>query len=647
MGDSGERPVPGSISTGSSVTAAECEAALKAVLNSKTFRASENQKAFLRYVGEHCIEGKANFVKEYSIGAEVFGRGPDFDPRLDPIVRVMARKLRAGLERYYADEGASDPIIVTLPKGTYVPVFELSAATVKNTTLKVDTTLKEDVVSPLDLPAKTVSPPPRIWLIPTSVLMMLLVILGFSLFQFHSRGAPAAFHPSVGVLPFTAITDSRGDEALADGLTESLIETLARVQGLRVAASASSFQFKGKTSNLREVGEVLQAQALLEGMLRKSGDQVHLTVQLVNSSNGYKLWGENYDRPVDELRALEREISRSVISAMGVPDRPETAVPFHSAEDQVTAAAYQDYLAGRRLWNQFSAASVKEAIRYFERAITRDPSLAKAYVGLANCYAAIPQLTDARTLEMNARVREVAEIALRLDSTLGEAHVALAMAAGYEHDWALAEQEYRIGLSLNPGNPISHLWYGGYLSMMGRLDEALVQRRIAAQLDPLSPYAIEALARTYFHARRYDDALRYFQQALSLQPDFGLAHQGLGRVYLERGMHKEGIDEILTSIRLLGATPRRRAFLAYAYAISNRKTEARRILNDFLEASRRGPFPAIVIADVYLGLGESEQALLWLEKVVAQKDIFTRSDPIYDSIRFYPRFTALLRRIKL
>jgi TolB-like protein/Tfp pilus assembly protein PilF len=673
---------------------AECRTALEAVLGSKALRTSESQKAFLRYASERTIEGSSDQIKEYSIGVEVFGRGAEFDPRLDPIVRVMARKIRAGLERYYAAEGANDPVRVTLPKGSYVPAFSLRSPAsipaiqaepesvapstnpveVQNNGREASTSITESgvnhapstgfepiVVTPSELPSITqpdeklpvvlpppapLAPSPKRWLSFASLLMLGFAVAGVGFFQVGSRGAAPAFQLSVGVLPLTPLTDNSGDDQLADSMTQGLIESLGQVSGLQVAASSSSFQFKGKTPpNLRDAGAKLRAHTLLEGTVQRNGDRIRLMVELVNAVNGYKLWTERYDRPLQELPALEREVSRSIASAIGVPGNEDSQAGGSSVP--ADADAYQDYLAARRLWSQLSMPSVRAAIRLFERAIAKDPSLAQAYAGLAMCYAVTPQLTDARTPEMNARIRQIAGKALRLDSALGEAHIAMGIAAGYEHDWAEAEHEYRVGLALNPGNPVGHLWFGGYLSMVGRIDEALMQRRMAAQLDPLSPYALEALARTYFHARQYDEARRHYQRALEIQPQFGLVHQGLGRVYLQLGMYREGIDELLLSNRLLGGSPRRRSFLAYAYAISGRRAEARQILNEFLASSRRGPFPAVVIADVYMGLGEREEALRWLEKVVEQKDIFTKSDPLYDPIRRDPRFTNLLKRLNL
>jgi TolB-like protein/Tfp pilus assembly protein PilF len=615
--------------------------ALEAILESKTFRASDGQRAFLRYVGERAIAGSTDLIKEYSIGVEVFERGESFDPRLDPIVRVMARKLRAGLARYYAVEGKLDPVVVELPKGSYVPLF------LKRSALDAVVPLAS-VSAGVPLPHAIELARPRIrWVVAAAgSAMAVLTAAVLYLFQANSQGANSTLLATVAVLPLVTTTDDQEESYLADGLTEELIDSLDRIPGLRVAGRASAFRFKGQPHKLREVGEKLKVHTLLEGMIRKSAGRVHLAVQLVNAVNGYKLWAETYDRAANELPAIEREVVQSVINALGVPLGDEARYPVQVAASP-KAEAYQDYLTGRHFWSQLSVESLESAIRYFERAIAKDPSYASAYAGLADCYAMIPQLTDARTPEMSARIRSAASRALRLDSTLGEAHIALAMASAYEYDWPAAEQEYRIGLALNPGNPVAHLWFGGYLTLLGRVDEALVQRSMAAELDPLSLYAQEALARTYYHARRYDDAIRQYKLVLGMESNFGLVHQGLGRVYLQKGMFQEAIVELLTASRLLGSTPRSKAVLAYAYARSGRQAEARQILNEFLEASRRGKFPAVVIAEVYLGLGEQDLALQWLERVVDQKDLFSRADPLYDPIRSNPRFTGLLRRINL
>jgi TolB-like protein/tetratricopeptide (TPR) repeat protein len=644
------------------LTAEECRTSLNAVLKSKMFRSSASQRQFLRYVGECHFRGETGSIKEYRIGVDALQRGEDFDPRLDSVVRVMARKIRAALERYYATEGASDRVRVELPKGAYQLLFyqwqhpEQALAFAPSPDESGAQVFQPPPLATPTVPQTTLANPSHRleksrthWLAFSGAMLVLLGMGIVYLLPGYSDVAAASLIPSVAVLPFSSFGEAKEDQYLAAGMTDEIIASLERTPGVRVAGRGSSARFNGDHRDLREVGEKLRVHTLVEGVVRKTGDRAHVTVHLVNVANGYELWSASYDRRITELPAATREITLSIGNAVGAPLLKSAAgkPSVSGSNPRLNTPAYQDYLAGRHFWGQLTAASMQTAIRYFEQAIAKDSSFAPAHAALANCYALLPQLTDGRTSEMNSRVREAARRALELDSTLGEAHVALAMAAAYESNWAEAGREYNVGLTLNPGDPVAHLWFGGMLALTGRIDEALVQRRLAAELDPLSAYAQEALARAYYHARRYDEAIAQFQHVLTLDPRFGLAHHNLARVYARLGRWNEALAELNKGSGYMGPSPRRRASLAVAYARLGRHQEADRILTEFLDAAERGPFPAIALAEVYIGLGENERALDWLEKAVDQRDIFINADPLYDPVRNHPRFSKLLRRIAL
>ena len=285
-------------------SAAEVKAELKRLLDSRTFCAAERQRDFLRYAVEQRLEGHADRIKEYSIATEVFRRGDSFDPRLDPIVRIEARKLRLRLAKYYSSEGEQDPIRIEFPKGGYAPVFRHVLMTAKITESSI------------------AEPGPRAhhwfpsWKTGTAVVGILLLAAAYWL-SVDRRAPTASSHvTSIAVLPFLNLGESRADDYFSDGLTEELITLLGRVPGLQVVARTSSFQFRGKTLDVREIGKKLNARTILEGSVRKYGGGLRVTAQLVDASNGYRLWSESYDRDLKDALAIQREISQAIVTAL-------------------------------------------------------------------------------------------------------------------------------------------------------------------------------------------------------------------------------------------------------------------------------------------------------------------------------------------
>jgi tetratricopeptide (TPR) repeat protein len=411
---------------------------------------------------------------------------------------------------------------------------------------------------------------------------------------------------------------------------------------LQVAARTSSFRFKGTTLNIREIGEKLHVRTVLLGSVRKSANRLYATVQL-NSLSGNRLWSGSYDRESNDARTIPQEIARAVTNVLG-----QDSARMFSNQPSPSPGAHNDYLKGLYFWNKLNAGSLNTATQYFEQAIAEDPSFARAYAALADCYVMGPQVATTPPLAAVPRIKAAASEALALDGGLGEAHIDLAIGAEYEFDWATAEREFKKGLALSPGNAVGHLWYAKYLALVGRRDEVLTQRRIAAELDPVSPYAVQAVAGYFSVMGRYDDAIEQFRNALALEPNFGLTHQGLGVAYLLKGMSAEGIAELQAACKLMEG-PRRMALLGWAYGVTGKTAEARRILNDFLQQSRREPFPALAIADVYIGLGDKDRAFEWLAKAVEQRDLNLdlKWDSFYEPLRSDPRYAVLLRRQKL
>jgi len=377
---------------------------------------------------------------------------------------------------------------------------------------------------------------------------------------------------------------------------------------------------------------------------------LRITVQLDSTANNYHLWSGSYDRDSTDARTIQWEIAASVTDALGIGlarnERELSRTLPNSASPN--PGAWKNYLKGLYVWHKLTVDSLQMATSFFEEAIAQDPSFARAYAALADCYVMAPQVATTPALEVIAKIKAAASKALQLDGNLGEAHIDLAVAAEYDYDWRTAEKEFERGLKLSPSDSVGHLWYAKYLALVGRVNEVITQRRIAAEVDPASPYAVQSIAGYLSVTGRYDEAIDQFQNALRLEPAFGLAHQGLGVAYVLKGMYPEAVAELQAASRLMTG-PRRMALLGWGYGVMGKAPEARRILNDFIEQDRRGPFPALAIAQVYIGLGDKDRAFHWLDKAVEQRDLdlLLQYDSPYAPLRSDARFAGLLRRMKL
>jgi TolB-like protein/Tfp pilus assembly protein PilF len=651
---------------------------LARLLASQTFHAAKAQKRFLWFVVEQTLAGCAQELKEYTVGVQVFKRGPQFDPRLDTIVRVEARKLRTRLAKYYETEGKLNPLRIALPSRGYVPTFrrrdlvsalpegppgsaqdersEQDGAPSMPTTVRLPATL-EFSADELGQGAPAISSLVS-WRWPAiGVLCALLMLTGVAVYiaggrLARSRETSLPVAPSIAVLPFQNLGNIK-DESFADGLTEDLIDSMGRVQGLQVVARTSAFQFRSKTLDIREIGKALNVRTVLEGSVRTYGNRMRITAQLDDTSNGYRLWSNSYEGSFENALFVQRDIAQEIVTALreqfataggasALRFSPRKAVPLK-------AEAYQDYLRGVYFWNKQTTDSVKTAVAYFEHAIAEEPDYAPSYTGLARCYMNIPSFSTTRARDVAPKIRELALKALALDSSLAEPHIDLAFVAFLKYDWEGAEAEFKKGLQLNPGDAVAHRLYSTYLSAVGRMDDALAEDKISQRLDPVSPYMLEGIARSLYRMRQYDEAIAQFRKVLALDPQFGYAHLGLGKVYIQKHLYKEALIELQLAQQLIGKQPSSIADQARVYALSGKTEEAQKILQDFLEQSRHGSFPPKPISDVYLALGDRESALEWLAKAVRARDMNLRltTDPSYDPIRSDPRFAQLLQEAKL
>lgn len=654
---------------------------LERILASLTFRGSDAQKRFLRYAVQQTLEGNRDLIKEYSVGIQVFGRGESFDPRVDPIVRIQAGKLRSRLARYYAGEGSLDALRIEIPKGSYAPVFSTAGLQAEIQPAAADPALSassgasvlQDDGAEASFAAdasgslteagtfvsdRIVSRRPLVFGRARALAFTIgAVLLGAGLAAYvvnlrRARPGPApAAPPSVAVLRFANLSADQDDDVFIAGLTEQVNNSLARVPGLRVVARSSAFQYRSGIADIRKVGKDLRVGTVVEGSVQRSGGRLRVTAELEDTITGYELWSASYDRNVDDTSAIKQEISGEIAHTLGVQLAGSGVLKAESGggRTKVDPEAYQDYLQGRYYLGRDTPESLTTAIGYFERAIAKDPNYAPDYTALATCYVKLPAVTATPTLAVIPKIKAAASRALELDSALGEAHLDLALAFMYDFDWSSAQEEFSKALELEPENTAAHHAYGGYLARMGRLREALAQHQIGLDLDPGSAFSAQQVARSLYFLRRYDDAIARFQSALALNVNSGAIRQGLGRAYFEKAMYPQGIQETVLAQQLMEGDPVTTTQLAYGYAVSGKKADAQRLLTGLIEQSNRGSLPALGIARLYIGLGDKDNAFSWLRRAVKQHNVnlFLIADPVYDALRSDSRFAELLRQMGL
>ncbi len=458
--------------------------------------------------------------------------------------------------------------------------------------------------------------------------------------------SPAADPASLAVLPFLDLSPERDHAYFSDGMTEELIGHLSKIEGLRVSASTSSFRFRNRDTDVREVGDRLGVAHVLEGSVRRAGDRLRITAQLVSTENGYRLWSDIYERRVGDVFAVQEEIARAIAEAL----RLRLATPVGAPVDRLRVTsieAYELYLRGRFFASRRTEEDLAKAAEYYGQAIAVDPGFARAHAGLAETYIATRRSAPGDRFR---RGREAALRALAIDSTLAEAHTAMGwIAMWYDRDWSGAERHFQQALASDPHYLWAHQWYSAFLAAVGRLDEALAAMQRAHATDPLSVATLTHMGTELFWLGRLDEAVAQYRKALDLDPRFYMAHWGLSRAMLVMGRHEEAIRELeYEGTDYVGFF--RPALLGHAYAVAGRTDEARQVLADLHARMERGEYVAPTeLASVHLGLGELEQALDWLERHEADRGarIFLAVDPMFDPLRSHPRFVGLLERLGL
>ncbi len=467
---------------------------------------------------------------------------------------------------------------------------------------------------------------------------------------FRSGAAHSGARHAIAVLPFRNLSADPENEYFCDGLAEELLNALAKIDGLRVAARTSAFAFKGKKESLSEIGRALGVTTVLEGSVRTSGKRMRIAVQLANAADGFHVWSERYDRELQDIFDVQDEITLAVVDALKIKlfGDERAAALKRGTED---AEAYRLYLKGKYSWNQRTADSLRQAVELYQQAIEQDPSYALAYAGLAETYVLFGWLSVAPPKESMPRARAAALKALELDDTAAEAHAALGVYLSfYAWDQPASERSLRRAIELEPSSATAHHWLGNIaLLAMGRWDESLAEVRRAGELDPLSPSIASDTGVTLLYARRFDEAIAQFQKTLALDPRFYVARYHLGQALHSSGRVEEAIAEYEKCLES-DDDPWVRALLARSLARAGRRDEAIRHRDELLAVSTRRYVPNVALAIVHAALDEKDEALHWLERDFAERSLyppFYAVDPVFDRLRDDARFENLVRRVRL
>lgn len=469
--------------------------------------------------------------------------------------------------------------------------------------------------------------------------------LGGAVASKTSSGRQRRAIDSLAVLPLVNANRDPEAEYLSDGITETIINTLSRVPGLRVIARSTVFRYKGSERDPLDIGRELKVRAVLTGRVVPRGDTLVIQTELIDLADGSQLWGERYNRSLSDLLTLEAEIAKQISENLRfrLTGEQEKEVSRRPTDD---ADAYRAYLKGRFFWNKRTPDGLRKGIEFFNAAIDADPGFALAYAGLADCYDVGAFYNFFAPREAFPKAKAAARKALDIDGSLAEPRASLAYARHYfDWDWEGAERDYREALALNPGYATTRFFYANFLTSMGRFEEALEETRRAQEIEPLSLIISNCFGWTYMYARRFDEAIASFQRTSELDPNFiplrfffGCAYEGVGRFADAAGQFEQ-------AIRLSGGGNLFRAALARTHAEAGRVEEARAELARFDTLPAGSYVSPYILATVHAALGQPDQAFPLLEKAREERShwlTFLRVDPAVDSLREDPRFEALV-----
>ena len=456
---------------------------------------------------------------------------------------------------------------------------------------------------------------------------------------------------SLAVLPFANVSADPNAEYLSDGITETIINNLSRLPKLKIMARATVFKYKGQEINPQLVGNELNVRAVMTGRVLQIGEELLITTELVDVRDGSRLWGEQYKRKLEDIFEVQEEIATRISEKLEVRlsgEDKKRLIKRHTENPE----AYQAYLKGRYYWNKRTPQGFLKGIEYFERATSIDPYYSVAYSGLADCYTLLNYAGVLRPKDAMPKAQAAAHKALQIDQSLAEAHNSVAAVKfWYEWDFAGAEKEFKRAIQLDPNYAPAHHWYCWFLLAMERFDEAIQEGERALDIDPLALPINMAVGKAYFYSRRYDESILQSQKTLEMDPGFMPALFYLARASHQNGRQEEAIEIARKLVDASGGVLSLTAFLGYMYT-GSKPDESRRILETLLPLIKNDQryISAYPVALIYAGLGEADQALLWLENARDERAlllVYLNVDPAFDSLRSHPRFIELRNLLAL
>jgi serine/threonine-protein kinase len=570
-------------------TTEEIRGSLAKVVASPGFTGAGRLGPFLTFLVDRALSGETDGLKESVLGVEVFQRAADYDPRTDPIVRVEARRLRARLEEYYAGPGSGDAVRINLPKGGYVPVFS-----------------KAGSAAP---PAES----RRSWV--AGAVGLAAVGAAGGGWWLWSRRKPAA-GPRIAVLPFVNLSEDKANEYLSDGLTEELIDRLAKVPGLKVASRGMVFQFKGAKTDIREIASRLGATAIVEGSVRRQDRRLRISARLVEAEDGSPIWSNTYDREMADIFSLQEELASAIANALRVELR---RAPGEPSKPAISLEAYNLHLQAKYQMNLYSEDGFRRATGYLEECLKLQPHYAPALADLSIIYSLFGYYGVGTGSANWARARQYADEALSVNRNLAAAWSAKGLEAGFNRwQWEEARRACEEAVELDPASALAHSQLAiAYLLPKGRVDEAIKQFERAIELDPLFSFAQYVLGFAYLSAGRLEEAARQYKKTIelsSIHPDIFWDY-GMALGYLKK--YAEARKAFEQKRRLSGQRPEDLGGLEAWFAGDFEK--AIRDAAGVEKSGREGRDDLTDVARYYAVLGEKEKALEWLERAYEKR----------------------------
>jgi TolB-like protein/DNA-binding winged helix-turn-helix (wHTH) protein/tetratricopeptide (TPR) repeat protein len=506
------------------------------------------------------------------------------------------------------------------------------------------------------LPAKPVRAARRAWMAGSSALALLIILVFVIFFRGNvgtwvrqlTPGSGPGRIQSLAVLPLENLSNNPEEQYFADGMTDELTTELAAIGSLRVISRTSVMHYRKTTKTLPQIGRELSVDAIVEGSVVHSGNRVRINSQWIETATDHHPWAKTYDRDTHDTLAMQSEVAQAIASAVRIKLTPREQARF-SGQRHVIPEAHEAYLKGRYCLDSETEEGLGKAKNFFNAALQLDPGYALAWAGLADSYYYLSDIYLPPVQAMPA-AKAAAERAVAIDDSLASAHTSLALVRlFYDRDLPAAERELRRAIELNPNDAAAHLWYGMYFAVRQRPKESLPELRLALQLDPLSPQTRTNAGLALYLLRDYEQLVAQSLESIQLDPNSWGAHANLGGAYEQTGKFAEAISEWSKASELSGS-PVMLSGLGHAYASAGKQTEARKVLGQLKKLSEQRFVPAWAMAAVYVGLGDKEQALIWLERAYQDKSecfIELKADAMFDPLRSDPRFVNLLRRVGL